>query len=89
MTHPSDRRLGQPRPRPRPTSLDLILQARALRYQWFAAAPARLSARLAGLGSGLVARARPGRMPRPERLRFSRMVHQRGQAAIGMPRRSM
>jgi hypothetical protein len=65
MTHPSDDRLGQTRPRQRPTSLDLILQARALRYQWFASALARLSARLARAGSGLVARARPGRMPRP------------------------
>jgi hypothetical protein len=44
-------------------SLDLILQARALRYQWLAAAPARLSARLTRLR--LAARARPGWMPRP------------------------
>lgn len=89
MTHPSDGRLGHPGPRQRPTSLDLILQARALRYQWFAAALAQLSAWLARLGSGLVARARPSQTPQPERLRFSRMVHQRGQTAIGMPRRSM
>jgi len=57
MTHSSARPVGHPGPRQRPTSLDLILQARALRYQWFASALARLSARLA--------RARPGRMPRP------------------------
>jgi len=56
---------GQLAPRQRPTSLDLILQARALRRRWFASALARLGARLARLGPALTARAQPGRMPRP------------------------
>ena len=52
-------------PQQRPTGLDLILQARALRHQWLASALARLSAKLARLGSGLAGRAHPGRMPQP------------------------
>jgi hypothetical protein len=50
---------GRPVARQRPGSLDLILLARAMRYQWFVSASARLSAKLARLGSQLVARPRP------------------------------
>jgi hypothetical protein len=46
----------------RPESLDLILLARAMRYQWLVLAFARLSAKLARLGSELVTRPRPARL---------------------------
>ena len=47
---------------PRPTSLDRILQARAMRYQWFVFALARLAGKLTRLGSELVARQQPARL---------------------------
>lgn len=65
MNQLSEGSRGEIVPQRRPTSLDLILVARAMRYQWFASALARLQARLCRLGAGLVARARPGRMPGP------------------------
>jgi hypothetical protein len=65
MNQLSEGSRGQVVPRQRPTSLDLILQARAMRNQWFASAFARLAAKLCRLGAGLVAQARPGRMPGP------------------------
>jgi hypothetical protein len=59
MIHLSEGSRGEIVPQHRPTALDLILQARAMRYQWFASAFARLSARLARFGAALVARPRP------------------------------
>lgn len=50
---------GDGLPPHRPTALDLLLQARAMRYRWFASALARLSAKLDRLGAELVAQ--PGR----------------------------
>jgi hypothetical protein len=46
---------GEAVPQHRPTGLDLILQARAMRYRWFASALARLSAKLDRLGAQLFA----------------------------------
>ena len=62
MTHLPESKRRHPEPRQRPTSLDLILLARAMRYQWFVSAFARLSAKLARLGSELVARPRSARL---------------------------
>jgi hypothetical protein len=56
--------------RHRPTSLDLILQARAMRYRCLASA----CARLVGLIAAHAPRAWPGRTPRPaapERVQWS------------------
>ena len=58
---------SQAAPRQRPTSVDLILQARALRYRWFASALARLSARLARIVP------EPGAATRPIRVRSERL----------------
>jgi hypothetical protein len=44
---------GKAVPQHRPTDLDLILQARAMRYRWFASALTRLSAKLDRLGAQL------------------------------------
>jgi hypothetical protein len=77
MNHMSEASRGEIVPQHRPTGLDLIVQARAMRYQWFASAFARLSAKLARSGYGLLARPRPARAQRPavrERLRFSHRV---------------
>jgi len=74
MSHLSQGGRGEIVPPHHPTSLDLILQARAMRHQWLVSALARLSAKLARLGCGLVARARPSQTRQPvvpERLRFS------------------
>jgi hypothetical protein len=49
----------------RPTGLDLTLQARAMRYQWFVSAFAWVSAKLGRSGYGLVPRARPARPRQP------------------------
>jgi hypothetical protein len=72
MNHLTNSRPGRPVPRQRPTSLDLILQARALRHQWFVSALARLSAQLARLVPELAARG-PIRAV-SERLRLSDRV---------------
>ena len=76
MIHLSEGSRREIVPQHRPTGLDLILQARAMRYQWFASAFARLSARLARFGAAHVARPRPPaqRPAVPERLRFSGRV---------------
>jgi hypothetical protein len=77
MNHLSEGSRGEIVPQHCPTGLDLILQARAMRHQWFVAAFARLSTKVARLGFGLVARARPSQTRRPavpERLRFSGRV---------------
>jgi hypothetical protein len=71
MAHLPEIRRGGPVPRHRPESLDLILLARDMRFQWFRSAFARLAATLARLGSELVARPRPGTPMAPERLRLS------------------
>jgi len=72
MNQLSEGSRGQVVPRQRPTSLDLILQARALRHQWFVSALARLSAQLARLVPELAARG-PIRAV-SERLRLSDRV---------------
>jgi hypothetical protein len=46
---------GEAVPQHRATGLDLILQARAMRYRWFASALTRLSAKLDRLGAQLFA----------------------------------
>jgi hypothetical protein len=61
-------------PPQRPTSVDLILQARAMRHRWFVSAFARLAAKAARFAPELVTAAWPGRTLQPaapERLRFS------------------
>ena len=77
MSHLSEGSRGEIVPQHRPTSVDLILQARAMRHQWFVSACARLGAKLARLGFGLVARLQANRIKRPavpERLRLSGRV---------------
>jgi hypothetical protein len=61
MNQPSKIGRGETSPRQRATSLDLILQARALRYRCLASA----FARLAGLAAARLGRARPSGTPQP------------------------
>jgi len=65
MIHGSQSGRGEIVPQRRPTSLDLILQARAMRSQWFVSAFARLRARFARRAAALVARPQPGLTQEP------------------------
>jgi hypothetical protein len=71
VNRPSEGGPGEIGPRERPTSVDLMLQARAMRHQWLVAALGRRSAKLARLVPELVARARLQPPAAPKRLRFS------------------
>lgn len=59
MKHLSGSHHGHPAMRRHPESIDLTMQARALRHQWFVSTCTRLTARLARFGSRLVARPEP------------------------------
>jgi hypothetical protein len=63
---------GEAVPQHRATGLDLILQARAMRYRWFASALTRLSAKLDRLGAQLFAQ--------PDRLRTAAVAGRLRQA---------
>lgn len=65
MNHLSEGSRGKVAPRRRPTSLDLILSARAMRYQWLVAALAGLQAKLGRLRAQVAIRPRPGGAHRP------------------------
>jgi len=66
MKHLSGSNHGHPASQGHPGSLDLVMQARAMRYRWFVSTFTGLSTRLTRFGSRLVARPEPDRIRNPQ-----------------------